>query len=201
MPSKATPPFCWIDAQHRVDGRTVEEVDVAAGVDPVGVAAVAECRIVAAGVEPRDPARRGIVDDGVERAGTVAGPVVRSAERPGDDVHAVEHEPIDRSLELGGGRRGREEQFGAGRHVLDDLGDRDAVAVAHRGIDLPAGAQTLGDVGAELMCSVGNWSLLGDVPLREVEEIDDSDAHVAHDPRLLPRVSVGQLHFVSDNGS
>ena len=31
---------------------------------------------------------------------------------------------------------GRQEELGAGRHVLDDLGNGDAVAVAHLGVDL-----------------------------------------------------------------
>ena len=76
--------------------------------------------------------RGGVVDDGVERAGSVARSVVRGAERTGDDVHAVVHEPLDRCLGLSGCRRGREEQLCARRHVFDDLGHRDAVAVGHR---------------------------------------------------------------------
>ena len=101
-----------IDTKHRVDAGTVQEVDVARGVDAVGVAAVTEGCVVAAGVEPRDPASSGVVDDGVERAGTVARPVVWRAERTSDDVHVVGREPIDGRLSLGGGRRRRQEQLG-----------------------------------------------------------------------------------------
>ena len=132
IPSKRHAAALRVDPQHGVDAGTVQEVDVPLGVDAVDVAAVAERGVVATGVEPRDPAGGGRVDHRVERARAIARPVVRSAERPGDDVHAVGHEPVDGGLGLRRCGRSRQEQLGARSHVLDDLGDGDAVPVAGR---------------------------------------------------------------------
>ena len=86
----------------------------------------------------------------------------------------------------------------SGRHVLDDLGNGDTVAITHLGVDQPADAQSVGEVGAELVRGVGDRAVLGRVPDCEVEEVDDADSGVAGDAGLLPQVCIGELHLVGD---
>ena len=104
-------------------------------------------------------------------------------------MHVVGGEPIDGRLRLRGRRCRGEEQFGTGRHVLDDLGDGNTVTIAHRRVDLSADAQLLGQVRAELVSGVGHRTVLGGFHTAEVEEVDDADTGAPVMPACLPRVS------------
>ena len=186
-----------VDAQHRVDPGAVVEVDEPGAIDAIGEASVAGGGIVATGVEPSDAAGDGVVDHRVERARPVARAVVRRAQRSGDDVDAVCHEPVDGSLGLGRRAGGRQEQLGPRCHVLDDLGNGDTVSITLSRVDQPAEAQA--GAQAELMGGVGGRSVFGSVPGVEIEEVDDADADVAGDADVVPGGGIDQRCFLPDH--